>query len=377
MVKVKERKMKNPLIELEKFGQSVWLDNISRDMLIKGELKMLVDNDGLKGVTSNPSIFQKAMGSGHAYDDQIREILSADSDITAGDLFETLAVKDIQDATDVLKTVYDKTNSHDGFVSIEVSPDLAYDTDATITEAARLNTKVNRPNVMIKIPATQKGLPAIRRMISEGVCINVTLIFSPTVYEQVVDAYISGLEDRVNNGKSIKNISSVASFFISRIDTAVDKELELKGNKDLQGKIAIANAKLVYQKAKELFGSERFKKLEKAGAKKQRLLWASTSTKNPDYPDVLYVEELIGKDTINTLPPATLTAYRDHGSPESRIETNLAEAESQMKQIADLGIDFEVVTRKLTDDGVVLFADSFRDLIKAIEKKKSEILLAV
>ena len=377
MVKVKERKMKNPLVELEKFGQSVWLDNISRDMLIKGELKMLVDNDGLKGVTSNPSIFQKAMGSGHAYDDQIREILSADSDITAGDLFETLAVKDIQDATDVLKAVYDKTNSHDGFVSIEVSPDLAYDTDATITEAARLNTKVNRPNVMIKIPATQKGLPAICRMISEGVCINVTLIFSPTVYEQVVDAYISGLEDRVNNGKSIKSISSVASFFISRIDTAVDKELELKGNKDLQGKIAIANAKLVYQKAKELFGSERFKKLEKAGAKKQRLLWASTSTKNPDYPDVLYVEELIGKDTVNTLPPATLTAYRDHGKPESRIETNLAEAKSQMKQIADLGIDFEVVTRKLTDDGVVLFADSFRDLIKAIEKKKSEILLAV
>ena len=369
--------MKNPLIELEKFGQSVWLDNISRDMLIKGELKMLVDNDGLKGVTSNPSIFQKAMGSGHAYDDQIREILSADSDITAGDLFETLAVKDIQDATDVLKVVYDKTNSHDGFVSIEVSPDLAYDTDATITEATRLNTKVNKPNVMIKIPAAQEGLPAIRRMISEGVCINVTLIFSPTVYEQVVDAYISGLEDRVNNGKSIKNISSVASFFISRIDTAVDKELELKGNKDLQGKIAIANAKLVYQKAKELFGSERFKKLEKAGAKKQRLLWASTSTKNPDYPDVLYVEELIGKDTVNTLPPATLTAYRDHGKPESRIETNLAEAKSQMKQIADLGIDFEVVTRKLTDDGVVLFADSFRDLIKAIEKKKSEILLAV
>jgi transaldolase / glucose-6-phosphate isomerase len=369
--------MKNPLIELEKFGQSVWLDNINRDMLIKGELKLLVDKDGLKGVTSNPSIFQKAMGSGHAYDDQIRDILTADSNISAGDLFETLAVKDIQDATDVLKVVYDNTNGYDGFVSIEVSPDLAYDTEATIAEAARLNKKVGRPNVMIKIPATQEGLPAIRKMISEGVSINVTLIFSPTVYEQVVDAYISGLEDRVNKGESIKNISSVASFFISRIDTAVDKELELKGNKDLQGKIAIANAKLVYQKAKELFGSERFKKLEGAGGKKQRLLWASTSTKNPEYSDVLYVEELIGKDTVNTLPPATLNAYRDHGNPEDRIETNIDNAELQMKQIAGLGIDFEAVTRKLTDDGVVLFADSFRELIKAIERKKTEVLQTV
>jgi len=369
--------MKNPLIELEKFGQSVWLDNISRDVLLKNELKMLVDNDGLKGVTSNPSIFQKAMGSGHAYDDQIKKILTASPDITPGELFETLSVKDIQDAADVLKTVYDKTNGHDGFVSIEVSPDLAYDTQATIDEAERLNSKVNRPNVMIKIPATQEGLPAIRKMISKGVCINITLIFSPTVYEQVVDAYISGLEDRMNKGESIKNISSVASFFISRIDSAVDKQLEAKGNKDLQGKIAIANAKLVYRKAKELFSSERFKKLEKAGAKKQRLLWASTSTKNPDYPDVLYVEELIGKDTINTLPPATLNAYRDHGNPENRIETNLDEAEAQMKKIEELGINFETVTRKLTDEGVVLFADSFRDLIKAIEKKKSEVLQTV
>src|SRR5690606_15155654 len=205
-----EEKMKNPLIELGKFGQSVWLDNINRDMLNKNELKMLVNNDGLKGVTSNPSIFQKAMGSGHAYDDQIKEILIANPDITPGELFETLAVKDIQDAADVLKTVYDKTNGHDGFVSIEVSPDLAYDTQATVDEAERLNSKVNRPNVMVKIPATQEGLPAIRKMISDGVCINVTLIFSPTVYEQVVDAYLSGLEDRINKGESIKNISSVA-----------------------------------------------------------------------------------------------------------------------------------------------------------------------
>ena len=376
--------MKNPLIELEKFGQSVWLDNISRDMLIRGELEKLRDEDGLKGVTSNPSIFQKAMGSGHAYDEQIKEILTANPDISAEELFEILAVKDIQDATDVLKVVYDNKKGNDGFVSIEVSPELAYDTARTIAEAARLHRKVGRPNVMIKIPAAQEGLPAIRKMISEGVCINVTLIFSPTVYEQVVGAYISGLEDRVKKGESIKNISSVASFFISRIDSAVDKELEAKGNKELQGKIAIANAKLVYQKAKKLFSSPRFRELEKAGAKKQRLLWASTSTKNPAYPDVLYVEELIGRDTVNTLPPATLEAYRDHGNPvdppsgeAGRIETKLDEAKAQMKKIAELGIDFEAVTRKLTDDGVILFADSYRDLIKAIERKKTEVLQTV
>ena len=369
--------MKNPLIELEKYGQSVWLDNISREMLIKGELKRLRDEDGLSGVTSNPSIFQKAMASGHAYDNQIKEILSDNPDISASNLFETLAVKDIQNATDVLKPVYDKTNGHDGFVSIEVSPELAYNTGATVADTTRLHGKVGRPNVMIKIPATQEGLPAIRKMISNGVCINVTLIFSPTVYEQVVDAYISGLEDRIKKGQSIKNIASVASFFISRIDTAVDKQLEAKGNKNLQGKIAIANAKLVYQRAKELFGSGRFKKLEKEGAKKQRLLWASTSTKNPEYSDILYVEELIGKDTVNTLPPATLNAYRDHGNPASRIETNLDTAKDQMKKIADLGIDFEAVTRKLTDDGVVLFADSFNELVSAIEKKKGEVLQTV
>jgi transaldolase len=369
--------MKNPLIELEKCGQSVWLDNISRDMLVKGELKRLRDEDGLSGVTSNPSIFQKAMAGGYAYDNQIKEILSGNPDISAGNLFETLAVKDIQDATDVLKPVYDKTNGHDGFVSIEVSPELAYDTGATVTDATRLHRKVGRPNVMIKIPATQEGLPAIREMISNGVCINVTLIFSPTVYEQVVDAYISGLEDRIKKGESIKNIDSVASFFISRIDTAVDKQLEAKGNKNLQGKIAIANAKLVYQRAKELFGSERFKKLEKEGAKKQRLLWASTSTKNPEYSDILYVEELIGNDTVNTLPPSTLNAYRDHGNPASRIETGLDIAKDQMKKIANLGVDFEAVTRKLTDDGVVLFADSFNELVRAIEKKKGEVLQTV
>ena len=369
--------MKNPLIELEKFGQSVWLDNISRGIIKKGELERLVKEDGLKGVTSNPSIFQKAMAGGHDYDKQITDLLRKNSDLTAGELFEELAIKDIQNGTDTLYPVYKSSNGHDGFVSIEVSPELAYNTEGTINEAKRLNSKVNRPNVMIKIPATLEGIPAIRKMISEGVCINVTLIFSPSSYEDVVDAYMSGLEDRLAKSQSIKDIASVASFFISRIDTAVDKELEKAGNKDLQGKSAIANAKLVYQTAKKLFGSERFKKLEKAGAKKQRLLWASTSTKNPAYSDILYVEELIGKDTVNTLPPATLEAYKDHGKPAARIETDIETAKAHMKKLANLSIDFEKITRKLTDDGVVLFADSFRDLINAMEKKKNEILQTV
>jgi transaldolase/glucose-6-phosphate isomerase len=369
--------MKNPLIELEKFGQSVWLDNISRGIIKKGELERLVKEDGLKGVTSNPSIFQKAMAGGHDYDKQIQDLLKKNPDLTAGELFEELAVKDIQDGTDTLLPVYKSSSGHDGFVSIEVSPEFAYDTEATINEARRLNSKVNRPNVMVKIPATAEGMPAIRKMISEGVCINVTLIFSPSAYEDVVEAYMSGLEDRLAKGESIKNIASVASFFISRIDSAVDKELDKKGNKDLQGKSAIANAKLVYQTAKQLFSSERFKKLEKAGAKKQRLLWASTSTKNPAYSDILYVEELIGKDTVNTLPPATLEAYKDHGKPAARIETDLDGAKLHMKKLADLSVDFEQITRKLTDDGVVLFADAFKELINAMEKKKNEILQMV
>lgn len=362
---------------LEELGQSIWLDNINRGMIKKGELKNLIDEVGLKGVTSNPTIFQKAIGGGHQYDEQIKSLLNDNPDLSADDLFEELAVKDIQDACDVLMAVYKATNGNDGFVSIEVSPDLAYDTDATFEAAKRLHGKVNKPNVMIKIPATKEGIPAIKKAISSGININITLIFSPQSYEDVVEAYISGLEERVKRGEEINKIASVASFFISRIDSAVDKELEQKGNKDLQGKIAIANAKLTYQRGKELFSSDRFKKLQEKGAKIQRLLWASTSTKNPAYPDTLYVEELIGKDTINTLPPATILAYKDHGNPADRIETNLDEAKSQMNKLKELGIDFEKITLKLTEDGVVLFAKSFKELIDEIERKKNEVLLQV
>jgi transaldolase len=370
--------MSNPLVELQKYGQSVWLDNINRGMILNGELKKLINEIGLRGVTSNPTIFQKAIGSGHQYDDQIKYLLNQNQEITSPDLFEELAVKDIQDATDILLPVYKETRGNDGFVSIEVSPELAYETEMTIEAAVRLNKRVGRPNVMIKIPATPEGIPAIRKAISEGINVNITLIFSPSSYEDVVEAYLSGLEDRIKKGESINNIASVASFFISRIDSAIDKELEQRGNKDLQGKIAIANAKLVYRRGKELFSTERFKALEKKGAKQQRLLWASTSTKNPAYPDTLYVEELIGKNTVNTLPPATIDAYKDHGNPGAdRIEKNVDEAKNQMKKLNDLSIDFEKITKKLTDDGVVLFANSFKELIDAIDKKKNEILIQV
>jgi len=366
--------MSNSLVELSKYGQSIWLDNINRSMLNKGELKNLVDEIGLKGVTSNPSIFQKAISQGSDYDEQLKKLLMKNRNISAKDLYEAIAVKDIQDVADVLLQVYEKTKGIDGYVSLEVSPDLAFETAATIEEARRLFKWVNRPNVMIKIPATQEGIPAITQTISEGINVNVTLIFSPKMYEEVVNAYISGLEKRVAKGAPIDRIASVASFFISRIDSLTDKLLEQKGNKELQGKAAIDNAKLVYQTSKGIFSSERFKKLAAKGAKKQRLLWASTSTKNPAYLDVLYVEELIGADTVNTVPPATIKAYLDHGKPEQRIENSVDVSASNMKKLKEAGINFEEVTAQLLTEGVKLFADAFTDLLKGVEKKKEEYL---
>ena len=356
--------------ELELIGQSVWLDNISRDLLNNKELQKLIEEVGLKGVTSNPTIFQKAIGSGSAYDGQIEQLLSINPSLSADELFEELAVCDIQRAADVLFPVYEKTEGVDGFVSIEVSPILAYNTEGTINEARRLNKKVNRPNVMIKIPATMEGLPAIKQMIAEGVCINLTLIFSQQIYEQVVEAYIAGLEERNKKNGRLNNVSSVASFFISRIDTSVDKELDKVGNTALKGKIAIANAKLVYEKSKEIFSSNRFKKLMDKGARIQRLLWASTSTKNPFYPETIYIDELVGKDTINTMPPATIEAFKTKGKVYNAIEDKVGEARNQMKTLKDLKIDFSEITKKLTVDGVESFAHSFRDLISTIEDKK-------
>ena len=364
----------NPLLELNKYGQSVWFDNISRGILKNNELKDLIEKDGLKGVTSNPTIFQKAIGSGTDYDEQLKQLLENNSQLNARELFEYIAVQDIRDAADLLFNVYKETDGKDGFVSIEVSPDFAYDTNSTVEEAARLASRTGKPNVMIKIPATPEGLPAIKEMIARGVCINVTLILSPVVYEQVVEAYISGLEERAAKGLDISRISSVASFFISRIDTVIDKELSGMGRKDLAGKAAVANAKLVYKRAKELFSTDRFKKLKKKGAKTQRLLWASTSTKNPDYPDTIYVDELIGNDTVNTMPPATITAFRDHGKLSPAVESSPEEARKHMDTLAGLNIDFEQVTAKLTKDGVESFAASFHDLLNTIEQKKNKIV---
>lgn len=366
--------MSNPLVELGKFGQSVWFDNISRKMLKENELKNLVESGEVKGVTSNPAIFEKAIGSGNDYDEQIKNYLLKFPSSSPKEIFEEVAVKDIQDACDILRKVYDETNGVDGYVSIEVSPDLAYKTNETIEEARKLNKAVNRPNVMIKIPATQEGMPAIKQMISEGVNINVTLIFGQKEYEQVVEAYISGLEEREKNGGKIDNISSVASFFISRIDSAVDKALEEKNNKILQGKIAIANAKIVYEKSEELFGSERFNNLKAKGARIQRLLWASTSTKNPSYPATIYVDELIGADTVNTMPPATVEAFRKDGTVAETIHKNIDGAKKEMAELASVGINFKEITDKLTTDGVTLFADAFVTLLNAIKEKKEKLL---
>jgi transaldolase / glucose-6-phosphate isomerase len=363
--------MNNNFEKLEKLGQSIWLDNISRDMLNKNELQLHIKEIGLKGITSNPTIFQKAIGSGSFYDEQIKLILTANPDASPYEIFEELAVKDIQDAADVLYPIYESTTGVDGYVSLEVSPELANDSNGTIEEARRLHNKVNRPNVMIKIPATKAGIPAIKQMISEGININVTLIFSPARYAEVVEAYISGLEDRVKRNESIKQVSSVASFFISRIDTQVDKELSSDTHKHLQGKTAIANARLVYQTAKQLFSDDRFSKLEKLGAKQQRLLWASTSTKNPDFPPTIYVDELIGNLTVNTLPPETIEAFKTNGSAESRIEKDIELARQQMDQLKEAGVSFDKVTQFLEDDGVKKFADSFSDLLQTIEKKKN------
>lgn len=363
--------MKNQYIELDKFGQSIWLDNISRDILNKKELQRLIEEVNLKGVTSNPSIFQKAMAEGHAYDQQISDLLKTNPDISAEELFEELSVKDIQDAADVLYPVYQKTNGYDGYVSIEVAPALAFNTEGTMEEARRLHNKVNRPNLMVKIPATAEGIPAIRQMIVEGLNINITLIFSRAVYETVAEAFIQGLEERVEKGLPINNIASVASFFVSRIDSLVDKLLGEKGNTELKGKIAVANAKLAYLIYKEKFFSERFEKLRSKGAKVQRLLWASTSTKNPDYPATIYVDELIGKDTVNTMPPATIVAFGETGKPANTLEANVEDAKQQIKMLNDVGINFTEVTDKLTADGVQLFAEAFTELIKGIEKKKN------
>jgi transaldolase/glucose-6-phosphate isomerase len=373
---------RNPLKELLNYGQSMWLDYIRRDLFSSGKLKKLIDDDGLRGMTSNPAIFEKAIADSSLYDDMLKSLASrSDLDTTAK--FEQIAIRDIQDAADALRGVYDESNCRDGYVSLEVSPYLARKTQETIDEARRLWKTVKRDNVMIKVPGTTEGLPAIRQLIGEGLNINITLLFAQEVYEKVAEAYVAGLEEVAARGGNLKKIASVASFFISRIDTLIDSQLneKLKATTDasqqallksLLGKVAIANGKLTYQSYQHIFSGPRWQALAAKGAQTQRVLWASTSTKNPNYRDVIYVEELIGPDTVNTMPPATIDAFRDHGRLRNSLTEDVPGAAKVMQDLARAGISMKEVTDKLTDDGVKLFADAFDKLLAAVAKSTQQ-----
>jgi transaldolase / glucose-6-phosphate isomerase len=374
-------KAANPLQALLGYGQSMWLDYIRRDLITSGKLKTMIEQDGLRGMTSNPSIFEKAIGDSSLYDDMLKSLaLQPNLDATAR--YEKIAIRDIQDAADVLKPVYQSSKFHDGYVSLEVSPLLALKTQETIEEARRLWKTVNRENVMIKVPGTAEGIPAIQQLIGEGININVTLLFAQEVYEKVAAAYIAGLEELATRGGDLKKMAGVASFFISRIDTLVDSMIDDKlKNADAQqqillksvhGKVAIANGKLTYKRYQQIFSGPRWDALASKGAQTQRVLWASTSTKNPAYRDVMYVEELIGPDTVDTMPPATVDAFRDHGKLRNSLTENVAESQKVMDDLAKAGIFMKEVTTKLTNDGVKLFADAFHKLLAVVEKSTEQ-----
>ena len=366
---------KSPLHELSEHGQSVWIDFLSRDMLRTGKLERMMRDDAVVGVTSNPTIFQKAISAGDAYDDQLREVLRHERD--PKEIFVHLASKDVGDALDLLRRVWDEGGGRDGYVSIEVDPNLAYDTEATIAEAQRLHELIDRPNLFVKIPATKEGLPAIEEMISRGRSINVTLTFSLERYAEVAEAYVRGLERLVEGGGDPGTIASVASFFVSRVDTEADKRLdEIGGHDELKGKLAVANAKLAYQRYKEIFAGERWERLAEQGASPQRCLWASTSTKNPEYRDVLYVEELIGPLTVNTMPEETIQAFQDHGRVAETLEQGLDEARRTFERLEEAGVDYDDVTLTLEREGVEKFADSFAELLDGIRAKSGELVTA-
>ena len=365
----------NPLAQLSKLGQSPWYDQMSRSLITQGTLKKMIEEDGLRGLTSNPTIFEKAISGSKAYEEALRSLAGKSVD----EIYDALVVEDIANAADVFRPVYESTNATDGFVSIEVSPLLAHDTAATVKEAQHLHSRLNRPNVMIKVPATPEGLPAIEQLISEGISVNVTLIFSVQVYERVIEAYMKGIERRVAAGQPVNRIASVASFFVSRIDTAVDKKLDeiAKAGRaeaaELKGKAAIANAKLAYERFEHLFSGARWEKLAKAGAHVQRPLWASTGTKNPKYSDVLYIDTLIGAHTVNTMPPATYDAFRDHGKVVVTIHDDLKGAHQLFDKLKEFGIDLTAVTDELTAAGVKSFAESYNNLIAVIERRRHEV----
>src|SRR3954467_8497677 len=370
---------KTPLEQLSELGRSVWVDSLSRNSCLSGELERLIREDSVVGVTTNPTIFQKAMSAGDAYDEQMREGLESETD--PKEVFLALAVSDVRRACDLLRPVWDEAKpdgGRDGWVSIEVDPNLAGDATETLAEAVRLNEAVGRPNAFVKIPATEPGLDAIEDAIARGMPINVTLIFSLERHRQVCEAYLRGLERLVEDGGDPSAIASVASFFVSRVDTEVDKRLaEMGGHDELKGKIAVANARLAYQTYKELFRGERWEKLQAAGATAQRCLWASTSTKNPEYRDVLYIEELIGPDTVNTMPVETIDAFQDHGEVRGdTIEEDVDGARALLAHLGEIGISYDDVTETLEREGVEKFADSYRDLLEGVAKKRDALVAA-
>jgi len=370
--------MTNPLLELNALGQSVWLDDIDRGQLRSGLFGRLIDEDSLSGATGNPSIFEHSITHDTTYDEQMQHLLALGK--SAQEIYEALAMTDVRTVADLLRPTYDRTNGQDGFVSIEVSPYLAQDTEGTLSEVRRFWETIDRPNLMVKIPSTPAGVPAIRQALAEGININITLIFSIENYRQVAEAYLGALEERSAKGQDISRIASVASFFVSRVDVLVDNLLEDKLKavgpsaqqqlKALEGKAAIANAHLAYQEFKRLFGGPRFEALKQRGARVQRPLWASTSTKNPAYRDVLYVEELIGPDTVNTMPFTTIESFHDHGLVRLSLEDHLREAKAQLAALADAGIHYDQVTRQLQEEGVQKFIDSFHKLFECIDKKR-------
>jgi transaldolase/glucose-6-phosphate isomerase len=375
--------MSNAVFELyEKQRQSPWFDFIRRGMLNDGTLKRYVEQDGIRGVTANPTIFAQAIGAGDDYDEQIAELVR--QGVPVRDMFEQIAIVDIRHAADILRPVFDASGGSDGLVSIEVSPDKAFDTQATIDEAKRWWKAIDRPNLLVKIPATAEGMPAVEECLASGVNINITLIFALSYYEQVMEAYLRGLERRAEAGLDVRGVNSVASFFVSRVDTAADKLIEAKvaeANSDaeratlqgLLGKVANANAKVAYQRFLAVFGSDRFKKLQAAGAKVQRPLWASTGTKNQTYSDILYVQELIGPDTVNTMPPATIDAFRDHGVARRTIDEGVDEARRVLAGLAAAGISIDEITDKLQKDGVDSFIKSFDEIVATTDAKANEI----
>jgi transaldolase len=357
--------MMNPLKQLNDFGQSVYMDEIRRSMLA-GQLAKLIEDDGLHGVTSNPAIFEKAIAQTEDYKEAIVSLVKQGKGVEA--IYETLVIEDIQKAADIFRKQYDNSDSKYGYISLEVSPELAHDTAGTVAEARHLWQRLDRPNVFIKVPATKAGLSAIRTLISEGINVNVTLIFGLERYREVTEAYIAGLEARAAKGESIERVFSVASFFLSRMDVLLDPMLEKANLKDLMGKSAVANAKVAYSMYQDIFGSARWQALAKKGARPQPLLWASTSTKNPAYQDTMYVEPLIGENTINTMPTDTMNAYRDHGKPASRITEGLAEAKAVLAQIAEAGIDLDKATQQLEDEGVEKFIKPFKSLMNTLKE---------